>query len=105
MTLRSVLNNARLETTECITNISNGKEYVKKRNHLIEKYQNLTKGNKIQKITGNKILFKPAVLNLTYQEIPQHRLELLNLGPKSVCSNKKLPGVDIVNVKKCVPLV
>ena len=99
------MSDADFKTIERITNISKEKQYVKKRNHLTEKYQNLTKGNKIQKITGNKILFKPAVLNLTYQEIPQHCLELLNLGPKAVCSNKKLPGVDIVNVKKGVPLV
>ena len=97
MTLRSVLNSAHLETIECMTNISNGKEYVKKRNHLIEKYQNLTKGNKIQKITGNKPLLKPAVLNLANQEIPQHYLELHNLGPKFILSSEKLPFMDIVN--------
>ena len=39
-------------------------------------------GNKIQKITGNNSLLEPAVLNLRNQEIPQHHLELLNLGPK-----------------------
>ena len=50
--LRSVLSDAPVETIERITNISKEKEYVKKRNHLIEKYQNLAKGNKIQKITG-----------------------------------------------------
>ena len=64
--LRSVLSDARFKTIERITNISKGEEYVKKRNHLTEKFQNLTKGNKIQKITGNKSLFKPAVLNLTF---------------------------------------
>ena len=52
--LRSVLSNVHFETIERITNKSKEKEYVKKRNHQIEKYQNLTKGNKIQKITGNK---------------------------------------------------
>ena len=42
--LNSALSNAHFETTECITNKSKEKEYVKKTNHLIEKYQNLTKG-------------------------------------------------------------
>ena len=46
--LRSVLSDAYLKTIECITNISKEKENVKKRNHLIEKYQNLIKGNKMQ---------------------------------------------------------
>ena len=62
------MSDAHFETIERITNTSKGKEYVKKRNHLIEKFQNLTKGNKIQNKykTGNKSLFKPAVLNLTF---------------------------------------
>ena len=70
--LRSVLSDVHFENIERITDKSKEKEYVKKRNHQIEKYQNLTKGNKIQKMTGNKSLLKPAVLNLTNQEIPQH---------------------------------
>ena len=70
--LWSVLSDAHDETIERITNKSKEKEYVKKRNHLIEKYQNLAKGNKVQEITGNKFLLKPAVLDLTKQEIPRH---------------------------------
>ena len=52
--------------------MSKEEEYVKKRNHLKEKYQNFTKGNMIQIITGNKSLLKPAVLNVSNQEIPQY---------------------------------
>ena len=74
--LRNVLSDDHYETIERITDKSKEKEYVKKRNHLIEKYQSLTKGNKIQEITGNKSLLKPAVLNMTKQEIPRHQLEL-----------------------------
>ena len=98
------MSDAHFETIECITNMSKEEEYVKKRNHLKEKYQNLTKGNMIQKITGNKSLLKPAVLNLTNQEIPQHHLELLNLGPKFVPSNKKLSFMDIVNATEICTL-
>ena len=101
---RSVISDAHFETIERITNISKEKNYVKKRNYLIEKYQNLTKGNKLQKVTGNKSLLKPAVLNLTNQEIPQHHLELLNLEPKFVPSNKKLPFMDIVNATEICAL-
>ena len=102
--LRSVLSYAHFETIERITNISKEKEYVKKRNHLTEKYQNLTKGNKIQKITDNKSLLKPAVLNLTNQEIPQHHLGLLKFGPKFIPSNKKLPFMDFVNATEVCAL-
>ena len=102
--LRSVLSDDHYETIERITDKSKEKEYVKKRNHLIEKYQSLTKGKKIQEITGNKSLLKPAVLNLTKQEIPRHQLELLNLGPKFVPSNKKPPFMDIVNATEICAL-
>ena len=102
--LRSLLSDAYFKTIERITNISKGKEYVKKRNHLLEKYQNLTKGNKIQKIRRKKSLLKPDVLNLTNQEIPQNYLELLNLGPKFVPSNTKLPFMDIVNATEICAL-
>ena len=53
--LRSVLSDARFKTIERITNISKEKQHVM-RNHVIEKYQNPTKGNKIQKITGNSFI-------------------------------------------------
>ena len=75
-----------------------------KRNHLIEKYQNLTKGNKMQAMKGSKSLLKHAVLNLTNQEIPQHHLELLNLGPKLIPSHNKLPFMDIVNATELCAL-
>ena len=51
--------------------MSKEEEHVKKRNHLKEKYQKLTKGNMIQIIRGHKSLSKIAVLNLTSQAIPQ----------------------------------
>ena len=54
--LRSVLSDVHFETITRITNRSKKKEYVKKRNHLIKKYQNFVKGNKTQKRTGNKSL-------------------------------------------------
>ena len=98
------MSDAHFETIECITNMSKEEEYVKKRNHLKEKYQNLTKGNMIQIITGNKSLLKPAVLNLRNQEIPQYHLELLNLGPTIVASSKKLPFIDIVNATEICAL-
>ena len=41
----------------------------------------------MQAAKGNTSLLKPVVLNVTNQEIPQHHLELLNLGPKLVPSN------------------
>ena len=54
--LRSVLSDSYFKTIERIANITKEKEYVKKRNHLIEKYLNLTKGNKKQTKIGNLYL-------------------------------------------------
>ena len=54
--LRSVLSDSYFETTERIANITKEKEYVKNRNHLIEKYQNLTKGSKKKKKMSNLYL-------------------------------------------------
>ena len=41
-------------------------------------------------------LIKPAILNLTNEEIPKHYESLLNLGPKFVPTNKNLPFMDII---------
>ena len=98
------MTDAYFETIERITNISKEEEYVKKRNHLTEKDHTFTKGNKIQQIAGNKSLLKPAVLNLRNQEISQHHLELLNLGPKFTASSKKPPFMDIVNAREICAL-
>ena len=95
--LKSVLSYAHFETIERITNKSKEREYVKKTNHLTEKYEILMKENRIQTRKGSKSLLKPDVLNLKNQEIPQHHLKLLNLRPKFVPSNAKLPIKDIVN--------
>ena len=43
-------------------------------------------------------------MNLPKQEIPQHQLELLNLRPKFVPSNKKPPFMDIVNATEICAL-
>ena len=98
------MSDAHFETTERITKMSKEEEHVRKRNHLKEKYQSLTKGNMIRIITGNKSLSKLAVLNLTSQAIPQYHLELLNLGPTIVASSKKLPFTDIVNASEICTL-
>ena len=45
-----------------IKNISKEEEYVQKRNHLTQKHQDFTKGNKAQKITGHKSLLHKSLL-------------------------------------------
>ena len=43
-------------------------------------------------------------MNLRNQEILQHHLELLNLGPKFAASSKKPPFMDIVNAREICAL-
>ena len=54
--LQSVLSDTHFEIIECIKNKLKVKVYIKKRNPLIGKYQNLTKVSKIQTIIGNNSL-------------------------------------------------
>ena len=54
--LQSVLSDTHFEIIECIKNKLKVKVYIKKRNPLIGKYQNLTKVSKIQTTIGNNSL-------------------------------------------------
>ena len=45
---------------------------------------------------------KPAILNLTKEEIPRHYESLLNFGLKFVPTNKNLPFMDIItSIESC----
>ena len=73
-----------------VTDNSTEKEFVKKKKQLIDKY------NYSQDSNYKARLIKPAILNLTKEEIPKHYESLLNLGPKFVPTNKNLPFMDII---------
>lgn len=51
-----------------------------------------------------KSFIKPAILNLTYDEIPKDYRSLLNLGPKYLRMNKRLRFVDIITSTEFCPL-
>ena len=70
-------------------------EFLKKKKQRIEKYNSLL-DKYCQHSNYKANLIKPAILNLTKEEIPNHYESLLNLGPKFVPTNKKLPFMDII---------
>ena len=93
--LKSILSKQHYILIQNVTDHSREKEFLKKRKQLIDKYNNLL--DKYSQHSNYKTsLIKPAILNLTKEEIPKHYKSLLNLGPKFVPTNKNLPFMDIV---------
>ena len=93
--LKSILSKEHYILIQNVTDHSREKEFLKKKKQLIDKYNNLL--DKYSQHSNYKTsLIKPAILNLTKEEIPKHYKSLLNLGPKFVPTNKNLPFMDIV---------
>ena len=78
-----------------MTDNSREKEFLKKKKQLIDKYNSLL-DNYSQRSKYKTSLIKPAILNLTSEEIWKHYESLLNLGPNFVPTNKNLPFMDII---------
>ena len=93
--LRNILSEEHYILIQNVTDISREKEFLKKKKQLIDKYNSLL--NKYSQHSNYKTsLIKPAILNLTSEEMPKHYESLLNLGPKFVPTNKNLPFMDII---------
>ena len=93
--LNNILSEEHYILIQNVTDNSREKEFLKKKKQLIVKYNSLL--NKYAQHSNYKTsLIKPAILNLTNEEIPKHYESLLNLGPKFVPTNKNLPFMDII---------
>ena len=77
-----------------MTVISREKEFLKKKNQLIDKYHSLL-DKCSQRNSMKSSLMKPAILNLTRKEIPKNYEFLLNFGPLFAPTNRNLPFMDI----------
>ena len=101
--LKNILSEEHDILIQNVTDNSREKEFLKKKKKLIDKYNSLL--NKYSQHSSYKTsLFKPAILNLTSEEIPKHYESLLNLGPKFVPTNKNLPLMYIItSIKSCAP--
>ena len=80
-------------------------EFVKKKEHLICKFNELqttpSKRNN-QQITTTYV--KPSIINLTDIALTDHQTSLLNLGPKFVPTEKKIPFMEIITATESVAL-
>ena len=95
--IKSCLKNILSEEHILIQNVtynSKEKEFLK-RKQLIDKYSSLL-DNYSQRSNCKTSSVKPAILNLTNEEISENYESLLNLGPKLVLPNKNLPFMDII---------
>ena len=74
--------------------------FIKTRDHLRKKFDNLRSGYQRYlntKVNSEHSNVKDAVLNLTNKQLTAHQKELLNLGPKFVPTQRKIPYMDIVS--------
>ena len=79
------------------TEKSKEKEFTKKKNHLINKFETL-KNNTGKKSTEKTTSYiKQAVINLTDTELTEEQKSLLNLGPNFVPATKRKPFMDIIS--------
>ena len=93
--LKNILSDEHYILIQNVTDDTREKEFLKKKKQLIEKYNSLL--DKYSRHSNYKTsLIKPAILNLTKEEIPKHYESLLNPGPKFVSTNKNLPFMDII---------
>ena len=80
-------------------------EFVMKKEHLICKFNELqtipSKRNN-QEITTTYV--KPSIINLTDIALTDHQTSLLNLGPKFVPTEKKIPFMEIITATESVAL-
>ena len=93
--LKSILSEEHYILIQNVTDNSREKEFLKKKKQLIKKYNSLL--DKYSEHSNYKTsLIKPAIFNLTKEEILKHYESLLNLGPKFVPTNENLAFMNII---------
>ena len=87
------------------TEKSRENEFVKKKEHLICKFNEiqttLSKRNN-QQITTKYV--KPSIINLSDVALTDHQTSLLNLGPKFVPAEMRIPFMEIITATESVAL-
>ena len=90
---------------QSVTEKSREYEFFKKKEHLICKFNELqttpSKRNN-QQITTTYV--KPSIINLTNIALTDHQTSLLNLGPRFVPTEKKMPFMEIITATESVAL-
>ena len=104
-TLKAKVSEENYLLIQSVTQKSREYEFVKKKEHLISKFNELqttpSKRNN-QQITTTYV--KPSIINLTDIALTDHQISLLNLGPKFVPTEKKIPFMEIITATESVAL-
>ena len=104
--LSSILSNEDMRVVNNVTEKARELMFVRSKERLVNKFCKLkeSKGAKfnhnndrIAHNEGGTLHMKVPVLNLASNEIPDHHMELLMLGPKFVPHEKRIPYMDIVS--------
>ena len=82
--------------TDRTTEKSTEKEFTKKKNQLINKFE-ILKNNTGKKSKEKTTYIKQAFINLTDTELTEEQKSLLNLGPNFVPATKRIPFMDIIS--------
>ena len=91
-----------------LTDNTKEKYFIKKKEHLISKYNSLTNTSDHAMnlpIETTRSIVKDSIVNLTGEEIDENKIKFLNLGPKFVpTENRKRPCIDIIQTTEICAL-
>ena len=106
--LKEQLSKDDYDTLITITDNTKEKHFIKKKEHLISKYNSLinTSDDFMNlAIERTQSIIKEVIVNLTGEELDENKIKLLNLGPKFVpTENKKRPYTDIIQTTEICAL-
>ena len=104
-TLKAKLSEEHYLLIQFVTEESRVNEFVKKKEHLICKFNELrTTSSKRNSQHIATIYVKPSIINLTDNALSDHQTSLLNLGSKFVPTEKKIPFMEIITARESVAL-
>ena len=100
--LKEQLSKDDYDTLITITDKTKEKHFIKKKEHLISKYNSLinTSDDSMNlAIERTRSIIKEGIVNLAVEKLDENKIKLLNLGPKFVpTENKKRPYMDILQI-------
>ena len=102
--LKRRINDEHFALVDRTTEKSKEKEFTKKKNHLINKFEKLKNSTEKKGKQKTTSYIKQAVINLTDTEITEEQTSLPNLGPNFVAATKRIPFMDIISATETCAL-
>ena len=102
--LKRRINDEHFALIDRTTEKSKEKEFTKKKNHLINKFEKLKNSTEKKGKQKTTSYIKQAVINLTDTEITEEQMSLPNLGPNFVAATKRIPFMDIISATETCAL-